>query len=139
MPIKTEWHNTEKTILYVTYQDNWTLEEYLENVTFNAQVIREQVHNVVTVADFTENHAIPGRFMSSGQYSEKTIPDNNMGMVLFGLNSYMVMMAKIFARVFPKLTTGMVIASNQEEALQFAQNILNDLPGNPLQNTKSNN
>ena len=132
MPIKTHWHNTEKTILYISYQEKWTLTEYHENITFNAQAIREQEHGIVTIADFTESGGIPNGFMSSGGHSESITPDNNIGMVLFGLNTYMTMMAKMFAKVFPKSTADMVIASNQEEALQLAQNMLYDLKQNPL-------
>ena len=124
MPIKTEWYNDEKTILYIAYHGNWTMTEYHENIAFNSQAIREQAHGVVTIADFSESGAIPSGFLSSGSHSENIVPKNNAGMILFGINSYMAMLAKVFSKVFPKSTQGMMIASTQEEALQMAHTLL---------------
>ena len=124
MAITTHWYNNEKTILYIKYEGNWTLTEYHENIAFNAKSIREQPHRVVTIGDFSESGAIPNRFMSSGGHSENIAPENNLGMVLFGLNTYMAMIAKVFSKVFPKSTVGMVIASNKEEALEMASDIV---------------
>jgi hypothetical protein len=124
MPITTNWYNTEKTILYIKYTGVWTLAEYHENIALNAKTIKEQSHWVVTIGDFSEGQAVPSRFLSSGQHSENITPSNNAGMILFGLNTYMALLAKMFAKVFPKSTQGMVIASNQNEALEIAHKIL---------------
>lgn len=124
MPINTEWYNNEQTILHIAYIGNWTLTEYHENIVINSQMISDQAHHVITLADFSQSGAIPSRFLSSGAHSENIVPANNVGIILYGINTYMAMLAKIFSKVFPKSSAGMMIASNEEEALQMAHTVL---------------
>lgn len=120
MPITSRWYNEEKTILYASYEGNWSLEEYYTSVDTNSEMIGSVTHPVVTIGDFSSSGPIPSQFLSTGRHSEHIAPDNAVKIIIFGLNRYMEIIAKMFQKMFPKSTRGLKVVGSQAEALKEA-------------------
>jgi hypothetical protein len=124
MPITSEWYDEGKTILYIRYDGNWTLEDYYENFGIANDLIQSVDHNVVTIIDFSTSGTIPVQFLSVGNHSERSRAKNSIQIVVFGITRYMEVLAGLFQRLFPNATRGLKIVGSLEEAVETARSTL---------------
>jgi hypothetical protein len=120
MSITSEWYNEDKTILIIKYDGDWTLEEYYKNYEVANTMLYSVDHGVVSIADFSTSGPLPSKFLSVGKHSERSRAENNLQIVIFGLNRYMEVIAGMFQRIFPRIAGNMKIVSSLEEALDEA-------------------
>ncbi len=126
MPITSNWYNEEKSILYVQYEGNWSLEDHYKAIDTNSSMIGSVSHPVVAICDFSKSGPIPPQFLTSGRHSEHITPENASQVILFGINRYMEIIAKMFQKMFPKSTRGLFVASSLSESIAQAFKTLNE-------------
>lgn len=80
MPVTWNWHNDQRTILYFTFQDPWTLEEFT-SVDFEArQAIKELNHSVDAIVDLSHTKSVPRNIVSGlVNMAKRNEPEANMG------------------------------------------------------------
>lgn len=127
MPITSEWYDTEKTIMIIKYDGTWTLDDYYQNFKIAVEEIQRVEHHVITLIDFSSSGPIPTAFLTVGNHSERARAKNNVQIIVFGINHYMEVLAKMFQRIFPRVTRGMKVVSNMDDALEAAHSTLMEL------------
>ncbi len=125
MPVTSAWYDDDKTILFIKYDGNWTLDDYYTNFELANNMIRGVNHPVVTILDFSTSGPLPLRFLTVGSHAERTGAENIIQIIVFGITSYMESIARIFQRLFPKSLRTMQVVRSRAAAISLAQTLLN--------------
>lgn len=120
MPIDIRWYNEDKTILYIHYQGQWTLEDFHKMLDASHELTYASAP-FVAVGDFTNSSMLPSGLLSTGRRVEQTTPSHRLMLILIQPNSLLLMLMKVVAKIYPKAFDQAVIVSTLEEALEKAQ------------------
>ena len=120
MPVTSAWFDEDRTILLVTYDGSWNLDDYYTNFELANTMIRDVDHPVVTILDFSSSGPLPLRFLTVGSHAERTSAENSIQIIIFGINGYMETIARTFQRLFPKSARRMQFVNSRDEAIEAA-------------------
>ncbi len=120
MPIDIRWYNDEKTLLYMQYQGQWTLDEFHQMLD-TSQELTYTSPPFVAIGDFTDSSMLPSGMLSTGRRVEQTTVPHRLMLIMIQPNNLLLMLMKVVSKIYPKAFDNAVIVGTLEEALEKAQ------------------
>ena len=118
MPLRTEWLDTQKTIVCCTGEGSWTWDLYHETLEDIMNQFRVVQHRVDLVIDRAPGATMPkGSSMPHFQRAMRIMPPNVGLVVLVTSNTFARTIVSIFSKVYPNAdNTKLVMVGSLAEA-----------------------
>jgi hypothetical protein len=120
MPVEVSWGNPEKTVIYSTYSEMWTLEEHHAAIDQIHSMVMSVGHTVDFIGDFSKSRSSPAKLVSSGRHMENVKTSNTGINVIVNASPFIKAMAQVVLRMFLKDVTT-YFANSREEAYQMIE------------------
>ena len=120
MPIDIAWYNPEKTIFYINYPPQWTLEDFYD-MLIDSTKMTEGSAPFVVIGDFSRSSMIPSGLLSTSRRIEQTTPSHRLMLILVQPNMLMQMLIRTVSKIYPKMVDNAIVVGSFEEAVEMAQ------------------
>lgn len=122
MAIKIEWDNPEKTILRYRFIDNWSWDEYLEQLKVGREMMATVSHKVCILNDLTAMKSLPPNFITLARSVIGSRPENT-GLAIFVSSSiFFKTMHNVLGKVLPEVPTHYLLVQTEAEAYERFKN-----------------
>jgi hypothetical protein len=128
LPISTQWHDAEQTIIRCDITGAWTWEEFHASLDEAHQLLATVNHPVVIINVRDASAKTPrGNPFPHITRASRDKPDNQILTISVNTNKSMTqMVAKVLTSIFPFMPSALVMADTFEEALTIAENKLKE-------------
>lgn len=126
MAIEITWDNQEHTIIYVTFPEEWTWDEYSAVDSITEPMLDSVNHKVCYIADLRQTQHVPkGLRLDIAREILEFRHDNSDLLVIIGMNSMIRALLDIVLMALGKVRTQIVIVDNIDEAYEkiFARQV----------------
>ncbi len=104
MAVRTEWDNSEKTIMRWTFTGAWTWDEYYQARTATNARIAAENHIVDLIVDLRNSNTVPNGLLTHGKNAVTASPENIGVTALVGANAVL----RAFYYMFDSLYRGLL-------------------------------
>lgn len=118
MAITIEWDNSEKTVLRYRFIDNWTWDEYLEELKKGRAMMVSVSHYVCILNDFTEMKRLPPNFITLARSVINSRPENTGLAIFVSTDSFFKIMHSVLKKIIPEVPTSYLLVTNEAEAYE---------------------
>lgn len=120
MPIDIRWYNEEKTILYFTFTDPWTWEDFFRADHHGSELVQTVDHEVCFLADFSQSRQFPRGMSLQRVRNVLDFEETNSGMmVAFGVNPFLRVMLNTMMAAVGRVRASVAITTDLKSALEM--------------------
>lgn len=118
MAITIEWDNPEKTVLRYRFIDNWTWDEYLEQLKEGREMMASVSHHVCILNDFTPMKSLPPNFITLARSVINSRPANTGLAIFVSTSSFFKIMHSVLKKIIPEVPTSYLLVTSEAEAYE---------------------
>ena len=114
MGIQVRWDNSEQTIIYCDFNEEWTLDDFHTMIDEIYALARSVSHQVYLISDYTRSRVPPRQWLSTGAHIEKRKSMNTELSIVVGANTFVNVMLNVAQKLFLKDFPICTVATLQE-------------------------
>lgn len=116
MPVTMTWDNAEKTIIRVTIEGQWDVNDLHRLINQAPSMMNEVTHSVDGIFDFSRSTSTPTSALMTLSRMEATYNDRQRLFIVVGANSYIRTLCNIAAKLAPKTFSKLMFVETIHEA-----------------------
>lgn len=126
MPATYKWYNDKKTIMYESFDDNWTWLDFSECIKGAIEEIGAVDHDVLAIADYTQSSGMPikGASIKLARDAMQLAPDNWKGVIIVSNNRLIRTMVSLFQSANRTFGDMVYLEGTVEDAIKRPEAIL---------------
>lgn len=119
MAIEIKWDNQKHTIIYVTFPEEWTWDEYSAIDSITEPMLNSVAHKVYYIADLRQTQRVPkGLRLDVAREILEFRHENSDLLVIVGMNTMIRALLDIVLMALGKVRTRIMIVDSMDEAYE---------------------
>lgn len=119
MGINVQWYDDAKTILFVQYEAEWTIEDFYDSITRSYDLMETVEHPVDIVQDLTQMQFFPVRLIAMSRFTEAKAHPRKRYMILAGASLFVEKMLDVAKKLAPTVMDDSHFAGSVEAAFRL--------------------
>ncbi len=116
MSVDIAWDNAEKTIIKVTFDQQWETGDMFRIINKGTSMMLTVTHKVDSIFDFTHSLVSPSKLLSTLERMEETHNDNERLLIIVRANGYLKSLSKVAKLLAPKTFANLYFVDTIAEA-----------------------
>lgn len=118
MAITVYWYDETRRILYYSFKDRWTWEEYFIALARGRSLMKSAGQLVCTINDLQQTDYLPDDFIEKAGDVSRTRPLNSGVSVYISQSPFFAAIYQVLCGLYPETPIRYPLVTTEEEALQ---------------------